>query len=183
MAGVGLGVNSLSSGLYLDQMREQAKQPLLRQQAERVKNILIVDNEGKIEDSLVPTEGPQLNPDKTARYLRVKDISLPLLTSAVQLPSDTGQLPEGMTVAAQTAPGQPAAFYFPVETTKGHHFIIVVLDSANSITTVLQYQTRQAQLYTLAVLLVTTALTAIVVWQFTRPIKSLSIAARRVAGG
>src|SRR5207244_798167 len=44
-------------------------------------------------------------------------------------------------------------------------------------------QTRQAQLYTLAVLLVTTALTAIVVWQFTRPIKSLSIAARRVAGG
>ena len=86
MAGVGLGVNSLSSGLYLDQMREQAKQPLLREQAERVKNILIVDNEGKIEDSLDPTEGPQLNPDKTTRYLRVKDISLPPLTSAVQLP-------------------------------------------------------------------------------------------------
>jgi len=38
-------------------------------------------------------------------------------------------------------------------------------------------------LLTLAVLLVMTCLTAIVVWQFTRPIKSLSIAARRVAGG
>jgi len=35
----------------------------------------------------------------------------------------------------------------------------------------------------LAVLLITTALTAIVVWRFTRPIKSLSIAARRVAAG
>src|SRR5262249_48910263 len=32
-------------------------------------------------------------------------------------------------------------------------------------------------------LLVTTCLTAIVVWRFTRPIKSLSIGARRVAGG
>ena len=34
MAGVALGVNSLSSGLYLDQMRDQAKQPLLGEQAE-----------------------------------------------------------------------------------------------------------------------------------------------------
>ena len=34
MAGVTLGVKSLSSGLYLDQMREQAKQPLLGEQAE-----------------------------------------------------------------------------------------------------------------------------------------------------
>jgi len=39
MAGVALGVNSLSSGLYLDQMREQAKQPLLGEQSERVKNV------------------------------------------------------------------------------------------------------------------------------------------------
>src|ERR1043166_1782558 len=46
MAGVGLGVNSLTSGLYLYEMREQAKQPLLGKQAERVKNILIVDEEG-----------------------------------------------------------------------------------------------------------------------------------------
>src|SRR2546430_910466 len=48
---------------------------------------------------------------------------------------------------------------------------------------VFRRQARQALLYTLAVLLVMTGLTAIVVWQFTRPIKSLSIAARRVAGG
>src|SRR5438093_3422389 len=69
MAGVALGVNSISSGLYLDQMRDQAKQPLLGEQAERVKNILIVDEEGKIEDSLDSTQAPQLNPDKTTRYL------------------------------------------------------------------------------------------------------------------
>jgi len=49
--------------------------------------------------------------------------------------------------------------------------------------TILRRQARQSLLYTLAVLLVTTCLTAIVVWRFTRPIKSLSIGARRVAGG
>jgi len=47
----------------------------------------------------------------------------------------------------------------------------------------LERQSRQSQLYTLAVLLATTCLTAIVVWRFTRPIKSLSVGARRVAGG
>src|SRR5437016_11082485 len=41
MAGVALGVNSLSSDLYLDQMREQTKQPPFSEQA--VKNVLIVD--------------------------------------------------------------------------------------------------------------------------------------------
>ena len=46
MAGVTLGVKSLSSGLYLDQMREQAKQPLLGEQADLVKNVLIVDEQG-----------------------------------------------------------------------------------------------------------------------------------------
>src|SRR6266849_3067262 len=51
MAGVALGVNSITSGSYLDQMRKQIKQPLLEEQSQRVKNILIVDEQGKVEDS------------------------------------------------------------------------------------------------------------------------------------
>jgi len=183
MAGVALGVNSLSSGLYLDQMREQAKQPLLGEQASRVKNVLIVGENGDIEDSLLSDLNPKLNPDQSVSHVNIKEIELPPLTSAVQLPSDTTTLPAGMTVATQSSAGQPGAFYFPIETTKGHHLIIVVLGSANDITTLFQRQTRRSLLYTLAVLLVTTALTGIVVWRFTRPIKSLAIAARRVATG
>ena len=49
--------------------------------------------------------------------------------------------------------------------------------------TVLNRQARQSLLITLAVLLVTTCLTGLVVWRFTRPIKSLSNAARRIAAG
>ncbi len=183
MAGVSLGVNSLSSDLYLDQMREQAKQPLFGEQSQRVKNVLIVDEEGNIKDSLDRNQSPRQNWDKSITYIKVKDISLPPLSSAVELPSDNVSLPDGMNVAAQTGAGQPGAFYFPVTTDKGRRYVIVVLGSANSITSLLERQTRQSQLYTLAVLLITTALTAIVVWRFTRPIKFLSTAARRVAVG
>jgi signal transduction histidine kinase len=180
MAGVALGVNSLSSGLYLDQMRDQAQQPLLGEQADRVKNVLIVDDQGDIKDSLDKNQIPQQSADKSIRYLKVKDISLPPLKSAVELPSENTPLPEGMTIGRTSTAG---AFYIPVETDKGRRYVIVVLGSANSLMTILRRQARQSLLYTLAVLLVTTCLTGIVVWRFTRPIKSLAIGARRVAAG
>jgi len=183
LAGVALGVNSLSSGLYLDQMREQARQPLLGEQAERVKNVLIVDDEGNIKDSLEKNQNPRQNADKSITYVKVKDVSLPPLRSAVELPSENAPLPEGMTIGHQTTPNDPGAFYFPVTTTSGRRYVVVVLGSANSMMTILRRQARQSLLYTLAVLLITTCLTAIVVWRFTRPIKSLSTAARRVAAG
>ncbi|HEX6284524.1 MAG TPA: ATP-binding protein, partial [Pyrinomonadaceae bacterium] len=44
-------------------------------------------------------------------------------------------------------------------------------------------QATRSALYTLAVLFVTTIITGYFVWRFTRPIKELSIAARKVAGG
>lgn len=180
MAGVALGVNSLSSGLYLDQMRDQAQQPLLGEQADRVKNVLIVDDQGNIKDSLDKNQIPQENSDKSIRYVKVKDISLPPLKSAVELPSENAPLPEGMSIGRQSTAG---AFYFPVETTNGRRYVIVVLGSANSLMTILRRQARQSLLYTLAVLLVTTCLTGLVVWRFTRPIKYLSIGARRIASG
>jgi signal transduction histidine kinase len=183
MAGVALGVDSLSSGLYLDKMREQAREPLLGEQAERVKNVLVIDDQGNILDSLDKEQQPRENPDKTLRHIRVKDISLPPLNSAVELPPDKTPLPEGMTVRPGNRTANAAAFYFPVETTIGRRYVIVVLDSANTLAALLKPQAQQSLLYTLAVLLVTTCLTALVVWRFTRPIKSLSIGARRIAGG
>jgi signal transduction histidine kinase len=183
LAGVSLGVESLSSGEYLDQMQDEAKQPLLRDQSGRVKNVIIVDEEGNIKDSLDKNQIPQENPDSSTRFVKVKDISLPPLNSAVVLPPDNTPLPEGMNLVSEGRVGSAGAFYFPVETTKGRRYVIVVLDSANTMSTVFRRQARQTLLYTLAVLLAMTCITAIVVWQFTRPIQSLSIAARRVAGG
>ncbi len=182
MAGVALGVNSISSGKYLYEMRKEADQPSLDEQAGRIKNVLVVDGDGNIQDSLNRENAPTY-PDGSKRFVRVKDISLPPLNSAIGLATDNASLPEGMNVARQQRGGDPGAFYFPVVTIRGRWYIIVVLGSASSLRSLLKHQARQSLLYTLAVLLVTTFLTTIVVWRFTRPIRYLSTAARRVALG
>src|SRR6185503_5923596 len=182
MAGGALGVNSISSGEYLDKMQKEAKQPLLDQQAGRVKNVLVVDSGGNIQDSLNGEYSPTTNPDGSTHYVRVKDVSLPPLSSAVELAEDI-PLPEGMSMATQLVEGDPGAFYFPVETTKGRWYIIVVLGSANTLTNILEQQASRSATYTLLLLLATTLVTGLFVWRFTRPIKDLSFAARRVASG
>ena len=182
MAGVALGVNSISSGEYLDQMQKEAKQPLLDQQAGRVKNVLVVDSDGNVQDSLNGDYAPTTNADGSKHYVRVKDVSLPPLTSAVEL-AENSPLPEGMSTATQLVAGDPGAFYFPVETTKGRWYIIVVLGSANTLTNILERQASRSAFYTLMLLLATTLVTGVFVWRFTRPIKDLSLAARRVASG
>ncbi len=88
-----------------------------------------------------------------------------------------------MTAAPAGTTLDKAAFYFPVEGEKSRVYVIVILGSANSLTSVLEREARRSQFWTLGVLLVTACLTGIVVWRFTRPIKSLSTGARRVAGG
>jgi len=131
MAGVALGVNSLSSREYLDTMQKEAKQPLLDQQAGRVKNVMVVDGDGNIQDSLNGDQAPSTNADGSKHFVRVKDVNLPPLNSAVEL-AESAPLPEGMSTATHLVAGDPGAFYFPVETTKGRWYIIVVLGSANT---------------------------------------------------
>src|SRR5260370_15023386 len=139
-------------------MSEKAKKPVLGEQAARVKNILSVDDQGNIQDSMEKDQAQRMKPDKTIRYVKVKDISLPPLNSAVELPSDNTPLPEGMTIGPQTKAGQPGAFYIPVETTNGRRYIIVVLGSSSNLTALFERQPRRAHLITLALLLVTTRL-------------------------
>jgi len=51
------------------------------------------------------------------------------------------------------------------------------------LTDILKRQASRSALYTLLLLLVTTLITGLFVWRYTRPIKDLSVAARRVATG
>lgn len=183
VVGVAVGVQSISNGKYLYEMKDESTQPLLGEHSERIKNILIVDELGNIKNSLDKYQAPQFNPDKSIRYVNVKDVSLPPLSSAVDLSTDNTPLPQGMTIAPQNRAGSAGAFYFPVVTEMGRRYVIVVLDSTNTMTVLLKREAQQSLLYMLAVLLVMTCLTALVVWRFTRPIKFLSMGARRVAGG
>jgi len=106
------GVNSLSSGLYLDQMRRTGKATIAREQSERVKNVLIVDDQGNIKDSLDKNLIPTAEPRQIHSLVKGQRHFLAALESAVELPRKHEPLPEGMTIGRH----RQRAFYFPVET-------------------------------------------------------------------
>lgn len=182
MAGVALGVNSISSNQYLDQIRSTVREPLLEEPNGRVRNVLVVDSNGNVLDSLNKDYAPQKNADDSPRYWQITNVPMPPLRSAVELPDENQQLPAWLT-ASRAQSGEPGAFYFPVVTEQGRVYIIVVLGSARTLQTILERQASRSAQYTLLLLLATTVVTGLFVWQFTRPIKDLSVAARRVATG
>lgn len=184
MTGIALGLQGLTSDKYLDEIVGSSREPLLNDKRIRVRNILIVDDDGNIKDSLNPEFSPRKNPDGSPRYVQFKDIQILPLRSVVQFRGEN-QKPLPSWIPPSTTPdfGEAGAFYFPVETTDGRSFIIVVLDSANILTNVFERQTSRSALLTLAVLFVTTLITGFFVWRFTRPIKQLAVAARNVAAG
>jgi signal transduction histidine kinase len=183
MTGIALGLESLQSDQYLDEIIGGMREPLLNDKNVRVRNILVVDDDGNVRDSIIPEFNPREREDKTTKYVQFKDIQLLPLRSAVQFTNEHEQLPAWIPPSTTADFGEAGAFYFPVQTDKGRRFIIVVLDSAHTLTNVLERQSSRSALYTLGVLFVTTLVTGFFVWRFTRPIKDLSIAARKVAGG
>ena len=183
MAGVALGVNSISSNKYLDQIRSNVHEPLLDEPNGRVRNVLVVDSNGNVLDSLSKEYAPRKNPDETPRYSKITEVALPPLRSAVELPDESQQLPAWLNASRAPLAGEPGAFYFPVGTQQGREYIIVVLNSANTLRSILERQASRSAQYTLLLLLTTTLVTGLFVWRFTRPVKRLSVAAQRVANG
>jgi signal transduction histidine kinase len=183
MNGIGLALTSLQSKQYLFDMVASVKDPLLNDKNVRVKNIFVVDEDGNVIDSLLEEYAPHEREDNTTQSVHFQDLQLPPLRSAVQYTTEHDQLPAWIPPSTSSDFGAAGAFYFPVKTDKGRRFIIVVLDSANILTNVFERQATRSALYTLAVLFVTTIVTGFFVWRFTRPVKELSIAARKVAGG
>lgn len=183
MTGVALGIRSVQSREYLDKIAASINEPLVNDKSGRVKNILLLDDEGKVLDSIVPEYNPVEQDDKTIQYYNFTDLGLASVRSAVQFIDEEEQRPSWLPPPTNVNSGEASAFYFPVETDKGRRYILVVLGSANLMTNLLESQARRSALYTLVLLLVTTLVTAFFVWRFTRPVKELSIAARRVAGG
>ena len=183
MTGIALGLESLQSDQYLVEIIGNLRESPLNDKNVRVKNIMVVDDDGNVKDSVIPEFNPRQVEDQTLQYVQFKDIQLLPLRSAVQYSNAHEPLPSWIPPSTDVDFGEAGAFYFPVRTDKGRRFIIVVLDSAHILTNVLERQSSRSALYTLGVLFVTTLVTGFFVWRFTRPVKELSIAARQVAGG
>lgn len=183
IAGVALGVKGISATERLKELLPHEKQPLLDPETGRVSNIILVDSQWRIIDNLDPAYFPDRNEDGTYQYFYLRDMTtLPPVMDADKLGEDQKQFPPN-SIGQNTPRGGQEAHAFSVMTEKGPWYIIVVLKSDSEPDSFWNIQAARPLIYTLIVLLSATIVAGFLVWQFTRPIKDLSNAARRVAAG
>jgi signal transduction histidine kinase len=185
-ASVALALESLPrKDKYLVEIDQEHKVGL-RQDHRSVINVLIVNEDGRVDDSLDPAYKPKTLDDGTAHYSAINEVPLPKrIVDTGQDTEDIRRLIQSSTSAAGVpVAGERRAFVIPVRTDKGTNYIIVVLgmqrDTPGSATS---RETIKALLPTLAVMLAAIVVAAFLLWRFTQPIQELSAAARRVAAG
>lgn len=179
-AGVALALENFSLTERLQDTYRRQEQALTQQQAGRLLNVLIVLENGDIDDSLNPNYIPRTLEDGTDRYVNIKDVNLPPLVDAGTATREVAAL-LNRSNTPPPQPGAPRAFPIQAQTNKGKNYIVVVLGSTDPNATTLEQVT--ALLPALVVLLVATFVTALLVWRFTRPITDLAEGVRRAAEG
>ncbi len=177
VAAVALGFESISAKPRLVALLQQRNNPLLNPQTGRVANIIVVDNNWRLSDSL-DLELLKVNGEYADRYLQ-ELTTLPPVVNLNELPAeDRAHFP--VTTADQAG---AESFAVSVETVDGRYYVIVILRSYREGQSFWSMQALRPLPYMLGVFLAATLVAAVLVWRFTRPIKDLSNAARRVAAG
>src|SRR5947209_3522038 len=185
-ASIELALDSITTPTkeYLWQMDEKRPSSFLKDQQGRVQNILVVNEQGRIDDSLLRQWAPTTLDDGTAKYFNISEVPLPRLVESGQTTADIRQLQlNAPPPVQQPLAGEPRAFPVPIRTDKGLNYIIVVLAAARTKATGSWWDQLRPYMPTLAVLLLAAFASGFLVWQFTRPLRELSRATRRVAAG
>ncbi len=179
LAGLRLGVSGISSGEYMtDMIAEPGQVYLDGPSSERVSDVIIINNLWQVTDSLDSDRLPtQVN--GVSQYKKLSDLTdLPPLTKGTALGDDLGNFPNKP--ADETQLRDEEAHAIPVQTSDGRYYVMVLLRNDKGEAA---RQAAQPLLATLGILLISTLVTIILVWRFTRPIANLSNAAREVAAG
>lgn len=178
VAGMALAASSLPSG---DRLQEFVKRPgqtfFDEKSAMRTQDILIIDPDWEIYDSLSDDYLPVETNGET-KYFNLKDVkNLAPLMESNRLGEDAKKFPNA-NLNPDEVDGE--AHVIPIDTNQGRYYIMVILKTDRSKAV---WRAAQPLIYTLLVLLLSTAVTVILVWRFTRPIANLSKAARQIAIG
>lgn len=180
VAGFSLGTYSLTGDDRLRDIVERPDQMFLDEEAKkRIKDIVIVDNNWRISDSINEDYLPTTGENNEVIYKNLKDLTdLPPLIESNRLGEDLTRFPNRKT--AENKYFDDEAHALPIETSKGRWYIMILLKNDRS-----EAAARAAKplMVTLGVLLLSTLITFWLVWRFTRPIADLSDAARQVADG
>ncbi len=171
---------SLTGSDRLRDLVDEPGQTFLDEAAKaRVLDIIIIDNEWQISDSLNPDYLPTAGPNDELVYKDLSELTgLPPLIEGSRIGNDLDKFPNRQTTENKEADDE--AHVVPIETSKGRWYAMVLMRNDRN-----EAAARAAQplVVTLLVLSITAFVTFILVWRFTRPIANLSNAARRVAEG
>ncbi len=179
VAGIAIGSNGITSSEYMQDLVKREDQTFFDDTAtERIKDVIIVDNEWRIADSLNPALEPKVDENGNAVYRKLSDLTdLPRLMEASRLGEDLKQFPNNTGTGVSE---DDEAHAIPIETSKGRWYVMVLLKNDKSKAA---WRAAQPLVYTLGVLMVSSLITFLLVWRFSRPIADLSVAAKHVADG
>ncbi len=180
VAGFAVGISSVTSPDRIRDLIELPGQTLLDEESRRrIQDIIVVDNEWRIFDCLAPENLPTAGPNGETIYRKLSDLKdLPPLLEGTRLGTDISKFPNRP--AAGDAGHDGEAHAIPIETSKGRWYVMVLLYNDK---TAAAERAAQPLLYTLGILLISSLITILLVFRFTRPIADLSRAAREVADG
>lgn len=180
VAGFALGTGGITSTEYLSDLVKREDQTFFDEKVSgRIRDIIVINQNWQITDSLnsedlLPTEGE----NGEVRYKNLSDAqNLPPLIESKRLGADIGKFPNAVSPNVES---EGESHVIPVDTSKGRWYVMVILKSDK---TEAAQRAAQPLIYTLLVLSLSTFITILLVWRFTRPIADLSNAAREVAAG
>ncbi|CAN5428165.1 ATP-binding protein [soil metagenome] len=146
---------------------------------ERIRDILIIDNNWQVTDSLSPGYLPTTNDNGDAVNKNLMDLTdLPPLMEGRRLGDDLKNFPNGKVNADNTQSDEAHAI--PIETSSGRWYVMVLIKNVKSEAA---WRAARPLVFTLGILLASSLITFWLVWRFSRPIADLSDAAMQVASG
>ena len=181
-AGFALGMSGITSKQeYLEAMIAKPGHSFLDEEAlARILDVIIINEKWQINDSLKnPEFAPNRAEDGSVAYTDLAALTdLPPLMQGGRLGDDLARFPNRRSEGNKTRDDEAHAI--PIETSEGRYYVMVVLKNDKD---EISKGTAATEIYTLGIFLVSTAITFLLVWRFTRPITDLANAARRIADG
>ncbi len=178
--GIALGTNSLTSGDRLQDFVKGEGQPFFDEKStERIQDIIVINPQWQVHDSLSDEYLPTEDENGEIKYFSLADLkNLPPLLEGNRLGEDARNFPNANIAMDEATDSEAHAI--SIKTSEGRFYLMVILknDRREAVQRV-----TQPLIYTLLILLLSTAVTVFLVWRFTRPIANLSNAARMVAEG
>ena len=173
-AGIAIGLNSLTSKVYIQDLVDLPGQTLLDPDVRpRIRDILVIDSNWRVTDSLSDEYLPTVDDKGNAVYKNLGDLTdLPQLMEPERLGDDESHFPNAD--PANVKGDNDEAHVVPIDTSQGRWYVMVLLKNDPRAAA---RRAAQPLVFTLILLLASTLVTFYLVWRFTRPIANLSSAA------